>query len=106
MKREIKFRVWLGTINKMTYSHTLDEISYIVSEWEDSDIPLQYTGIKDKNGVEIYEGDIYRLRDDPEEVYPLTEGLLEFGYFFHDYIIHEDDIEVIGNVYENIELLQ
>jgi uncharacterized phage protein (TIGR01671 family) len=55
--REIKFRAWIKDSERMNYSFTILENPYIPN---DEVVLMQYTGLKDKNGKEIYEGDIIR----------------------------------------------
>lgn len=80
---------------------------------DDHFILMQYTGLKDKNGKEIYEGDVVRTHNDmaSEQVYwnneyaQFSKGRVIDGVFSN---IHEDIsyCEVIGNIYENPDLLK
>ena len=86
---------------------------------------MQSTGFHDKNGVEIFEGDIinsgYLFKGSPfeeEDEYEEEKGVVEFfncGFniefknhtnLFIDIILSCEDLEVIGNIYENPELLK
>lgn len=73
---------------------------------------MQFTGLKDKNGKEIYEGDIVRLEQWEPEIYEVVFNRGGFCFrhsdtdvFYHDAKYIEKG-EVIGNIYENPELLQ
>lgn len=72
----------------------------------------QYTGLTDKNGTKIFEGDIGRRRDDIFLI-DWSEEKAAFVMIFNDYIceilyLEEmwDDAEVIGNIHDNPELLE
>lgn len=131
--REIKFKAWLPGIRKMTYSHTLDELITWSTKPEDSRtaVWLQYIGRKDKNSNEVYEGDIVKYKSEHHTVYGivrlgevpdvsgnlkhlgyyiewLNDGMNEWGKWWRNDIIfwlEERNCEVVGNVFENKELL-
>ncbi|MGJ0848286.1 YopX family protein [Tissierella praeacuta] len=79
-------------------------------------IIMQYTGLKDKNGKEIYEGDIVEFVDCQYESETLCVGEVifeEFGWHFTNSITESSlscydssEVKIIGNIYENKELLE
>jgi len=105
---ELKFRFWLGHTKKMTHEHSISEISKVIPEFTKDIIPLQYIGIKDKNGKEIYVGDII-----DSQVQPRPMAISVYGFHGYQFKIGKalfcraDAIygEVIGNIYENPEIL-
>lgn len=118
--REIKFRAW-DKINKDMFN--VESINFqerkvyrdIVSYREFNDIELmQYTGLKDMRGKEIYEGDIL-FESFGERYYKVIfengSFRAEFKGDFEEYSLDLIDVvaqgcEVVGNIYENHELIR
>ncbi len=149
MSREIKFRAWDSEENKWyaptheaykgdlfellvsfkgdLAAHTMSGLDH-ESLWPNRYILMQYTGLKDKNGVEIYEGDVvtpfnYRrairgkewegfkaVVDYYKSMFRLTpnEALIQQSHPLHESLIlgqaANNQYVVIGNIYENPEL--
>ena len=120
MKREIKFRAWNTRNNTMYEIDRLEWGSDVLMWGKDEFNPLagsvlmQYTGLNDKNGKEIYEGDVVRIPEGygGDSHYKEANGIVKYegagfwveSYNWSDYSWHE--LEIIGNIYENPELLQ
>ena len=111
MTREIKFRAW-DKENRRMRPH--EELYFDCGEFKNPTL-MQYTGLKDKNGVEIYEGDVVRYLlpkdqqpDESMETYDFdTVEWDKENICYPDFLTSYgcDELEVIGNVYANPDLL-
>ena len=118
--REIKFRAW-DKLNKEMFDVEIinfqerrvykDTVSY--RKFEDIEL-MQYTGLKDKNNKEIYEGDVL-FESFGERYYKVVfengSFRAEFEGDFEEYSFDLIDVvaqgcEVVGNIYENPELIK
>ena len=146
MSRQLKYRAWDKEANIMVYSdhrtRKLYDVYYgfemnskgeLECNWEGEfteshvldggilDNIMQSTGLHDKNGKEIYEGDIVKCTDGADEISKLNsdtgigkiEWLEKWGFWNISNIenglgdiSYNGYVEVIGNIYENPELLK
>ena len=123
--RDIKFRIWDGAKNEWLASSDKDALPYygfaLVGEvmtvqsppiWslDEGNVVEQFTNLKDKNGTEIYEGDI--LIDDTGE--PIEYWVVKFseGSFIGECagvaepLFELANLEVVGNIHEDSELVE
>lgn len=120
----LRFRAWLKKEQKM--DNEIDHISWLEDELycigdgitymvsaEDL-VLMQSTGLKDKNGKEIFEGDIVKMSKDVYSEPTYYEVVRHYGGGYRleskqhgcELWLRHTDCEVVGNVYENPELLE
>ena len=119
MNREIKFRAWNHIVGRMTDSYNLEELHKQKINFTNLKF-LQFTGLKDANGIDIFEGDII----DTGTGSTTHVGYENGGFYYVSYyskIGGQNDIvffgghnwlkeilsrfKVIGNIYQNPELV-
>jgi hypothetical protein len=104
--REIKFRAWVESEQRMT---KVFELGSILCDNHGCDLLMQYTGLKDKNGREIYEGDILLDNAKIARVVKWGDDLACFMVDIKE-CTNDDYLYacllgvVIGNIYENPDL--
>ena len=133
--REIKFRLWHIKSKEMFYSSlatmniligldgSIKDV-YIKEDITSEFVKLQFTGLKDKNGKEIYEKDGVILHSYDYDIYGIVEYRPSLGFYckvtsvydtndcvtmptkMRTAYITQSRCEVIGNIYENPELLE
>lgn len=125
--RPIKFRAFLRDTNEMVTVGAMDWdhegnllcLNYPKGKdyfgYEDNIVLMQYTGYKDMNNREIYEGDIVCFNEKLYEVRWMCSGfyisyIVPNDDYYLNYCLsvanNEEDMEVIGNIYENPDLLK
>ena len=139
MNRQIKFRVWDKKLNKFTLGYD-DDVGYFeeiysdppgiffaglryLNKYSDRYIIQQYTGLTDKNGKEIYEGDIVKYNPDKPNIERI--GIIEFSNYHNGWSIKDSHCyplsdfgvyslsspflsfnwtEIVGNIFEHSEI--
>lgn len=131
MSREIKFRIWRASdeYNKVPHMESWDSLlNYSMSDifqLDDTDDVLeQFTGLKDRNGKEIYEGDILKASFSDKDVlsspgscevvqfiggrfiaHPVKSSSHRFDYNLDELALEVVD-NIVGNIHENKDLLK
>lgn len=118
--REIKFRAWDVENQEMVDADSLafDYYEPLCDQLRDSDEMkfMQFTGLTDKNGVEVYEDDIIRYGTPPIYRSSVFWSPQDFGFVTYNEMLGEytglsffsgyKNFEVIGNIHQNPELLE
>lgn len=125
MQRQFQFRAWNESKKQMTYLESQYVSEALHYHEQGSHVLMQACGLKDKNGKEIYEGDVVRYiqpslsqnakkdfvveYEDYNCRFVLTDSIsITYGFDRLELVcidnLHQPDIQIIGNIYENPEL--
>ncbi len=119
MNREIKFRIW-DTIDKMfeilnvAWTDSIGTSMPSIYNYPNRRVVQQFTGLHDKNDKEIWEGDIVGIGKDhyPRWIIEWNDRIAAFtasGYYLNtnqNFSVDSRALIVIGNIFENPELLK
>ncbi|WP_335935940.1 MULTISPECIES: YopX family protein [Fusobacterium] len=123
--KELKIKAWLKKENKMvsiigidfnyeyiryTEDDNLFNENYKTAEFKNIEL-LQFTGLKDNGGQELYEADVIKFNDGIDDIYGLISYDDEDGTYrvsYENITEHlserEGDFEIVGNIFENPDL--
>lgn len=123
--KELKIKAWLKKEKKMvaiigidfnyeyiryTEDDNLFNSDYKTAEFKDIEL-LQFSGVKDKAGQELYEADVIKFNDGIDDIYGLISYDDEDGAYRVSYenitehlLEREGDFEIVGNIFENPDL--
>ena len=123
--KEFKMKAWLKKENKMvsiigidlnyqyiryTDDGNLFKDDYKIADFKDIEL-LQFTGLKDNGGQELYEADVIKFNDGVDDIYGLISYDDEDGTYrvsYENITEHlsdrEGDFEIVGNIFENPDL--
>ena len=109
MSRTIKFRAWEKTAHHMINNIVVTNTGTVMFGLPNREYEImQFTGLFDKSGKEIWEGDIVHctLRATGQEIYVVEWIEVTAEFSIQNKGICEKYLEVIGNIYENLDLLE